>query len=282
MRLIFYFGSNRGRSEVVLEAWRQGLGRFGLQLPVRPEQEYRGVEADVAIMYGLWGNNRRALHEYAAAGAKAVLCDLGYWGRLDGGKPFGFHRLAVNAEHATAYFQRIPKPADRWRYFNVETRPFGRRGHHVVLAGMSSKAAWVYDLRAQAWETSAVQTLRKATARPIWYRPKPSWREATPIAGTMWAHDKAPIDKALDNCHALVTHHGNAALDALIAGVPVFCEHGIARPLALDDLGSIETPHYPDPAARDQLLRDAAYTQYKVSEIAEGKAWRYLNDEGLI
>lgn len=285
MKLIFYFGSNRLRSDVVLAAWTKGLARFGLTLPVKPEHRYAGVEADVAIMYGLWGNNRQALKDYAAAGRTAVLVDLGYWGRLDGGKLFGFHRLSVNATHPTAYVQRVKHPADRWAYFNrvvKPPRPAMQRGQAILLCGMSSKAAWVYGLGAEEWEKAAVKCLRVHSDREICYRPKPSWKEAEPIAGTTWAFDKGPLERALETSWAVVTHHGNASLDALLEGVPALCADGPASLLCSQGFEAIEVPRQPDAVDVEQLCRDVAYTQYKVDEIAEGKAWRYLLEEGLV
>jgi len=285
MRLIFYFGSNLGRSKIVLQAWRTGLARFGLELPMKMETEYAGPEADIALMYGLWGANRRALEDYPAAGRKAMLCDLGYWGRAEDGKPLGFHRLAVNGRHATPYFQNTRHPRDRFDHFGLTLQPFRRAGSHILLCGMSGKAAGVYGYRPEQWEREAVATLRRYTKREIRYRPKPSWKEAQPIDGATWAPagpGRMIDERSFADCWAVVTHHGNTSLDALIAGVPAFCEHGLAEPLSCQNLASIESPLYPDEAARDQLMWDAAYTQWKVSEIASGAAWDYLKTEGLI
>ena len=281
MKAIFYRASTR-RARVQHEAWQAGLAKHGLELPSRKEEDYSGVEADVAIFYGLQGNLRRVMAEYAAAGKTAVFVDLGFWGRVEDDKVLGFHRLAVNAKHATGYFQKIKHPADRWSYFGRACKPFTRSGRHVLLCGMSAKASWVYEMGPEEWERRAAKTLRETTLRPILYRPKPSWRDASPIKGTSFMYTKDDIRDMLVNCWAVATHHGNTALDALIEGVPAFCEDGLASALCPADLKGIEAPHFPDEAAREQLLCDAAYTQYKVNEIAEGKAWAYLRDEGLV
>ena len=285
MKLIFYFGSNFGRSKIVLAAWRQCFARLGLVLPMKMETEYRGIEADICLMYGLWGNNRRALEDYPAAGRKAILCDLGYWGRLEDGKSFGYHRLALDGRHATPYFQRTRHPRDRFEHFGLELRPFRRDGSHILLCGMSGKAAGVYGYRPEQWEREAVATLRQHTKREIRYRPKPSWKDAQPIDGATWApagRERMIDERSFADCWAVVTHHGNTSLDALIAGVPAFCEHGLAEPLSCQNLASIESPLYPDEAERDQLLWDAAYSQFKISEISDGTAWAHLRNEGLI
>ena len=284
MKVIFYVNHN-GRARAICEAVQAGLARHGQAVTVRNSAEFRAPEADVAIFYGLWGPLREIQRAYPAAGRASVLIDLGYWGRVEGGKLAGYHKIAVNARHATAYFQRVRHRADRFEHFGLRPQPFARRGGHILLCGMSRKAAWVYGLDAEAWERQAVATLRQHTQREIRYRPKPSWREAQPLDGASWApagKDLLLGERSFADCWAVVTHHGNTALDALVAGVPVFCEDGLASVMARHDLAQIESPLYPDEAARDQLLYDAAYTQFTVAEIADGTAWVHLKKEGLL
>ena len=281
MNVTFYLNQN-GRARHVCDAVVAGCRRHGVEVRVRNVTEYRQPVADVALFYGLWPPLKKLREDYAGAGRKAVLIDLGYWGRIDGGKLAGFHRFSVNGLHATAYFQRVQHSRERFQRFGVALKPFSRRGEHILLCGMSEKAAWVYGLAPEEWERQAVETLRQHTQRLIHYRPKQSWKHATPIPGTTWAPSAAPIQRALENCWAVVTHHGNSALDALAHGVPVFTTDGLASALASADLAAIETPAYPDERQRDQLLYDAAWTQWKMNEIAAGDAWAYLKGEALI
>jgi len=286
VKIVFYLNHN-GRAKVIHDAVLQGLARHGRQVTTRHPADFRksGVEADIAIFYGLWDELREIQRAYPKAGRTSILIDLGYWGRIEGGKLAGYHRVSVNALHATGYFQRVKHPPDRFLRFGLEPRAFRRGGAHVLLCGMSGKAAWVYGLRPEQWERDAVEKLRfhSRVPREIRYRPKQSWKEASPIAGAVFAPDKQLLGMdQLNDCWALVTHHGNAALDALLAGVPVFCEEGLASVLAERDLARINTPRYPSEAERDQLLFDAAWTQWKVSEIAAGEMWNYLAAESLI
>lgn len=268
---------------MISAAVHEGLGRLGYSIAEVHESEYRGVEADVAVFYGLWGNLRRIQQEYVAASAKSVLIDLGYWGRIwRGDKLAGHHRIAVNARHATAYFQNVRHSPERFRRLGIEPKPFRRNGDHVLLCGMSGKAAWVYGLGPQDWEREAIGRLRANTARAIRYRPKDSFKQATPLDGAAFHPERVDIAAHLAGAWAVVTHHGNAALDALVAGGPVFCEEGLASVLAKPQLEEIESPFYPDEGARDQLLYDAAWTQWRPAEMADGSAFRHLFEEGLI
>jgi hypothetical protein len=281
VNVTFYRGESR-RSAIVCDAVIEGCRKHGVKVATLHEREYTRPDADVAVFYGLAGNLKRLQREYSEAG-KAVFLDLGYWGRDEKGGVAGSHRVSVNGLHATAYFQRKRHSPDRFRKFGIRTHPFSRSGDRVVLCGMSAKAAWVYDYEPEAWECKAVQTLRGCTKRHIQYRPKPSWPDAKPIPGASWTKPFIlSIDKALGGAWACVTHHSNAALDALIAGVPAFCEEGLASPLSQLELSEIDRPFYPDEGDRDQLLYDAAHTQYTISELADGTMWRYLRDEGLI
>lgn len=135
-------------------------------------------------------------------------------------------------------------------------------------------------MKAEEWERNAVAALRKVTDRKIVYRPKPSWTGAKPIEGTSFSPRSESLNDVLRDCHAVVTHHSNTAVDALVAGVPVFCLEGVASPLALDDLASIENPVTPD--GREQWAADVAWTQFSVKEMQCGLAWRHLKDEGVV
>jgi hypothetical protein len=108
----------------------------------------------------------------------------------------------------------------------------------------------------------------RLTDRPIVYRPKPNGIGARPIDGTVWG--KGPLlAEALVGCHAVVAHHSNAAVDALLAGVPCVCPDGVASLLRAPDLTEIEQPPMPD--GREQWAYDLAWTQWSVEEIERGR-----------
>lgn len=240
--------------------------------------EYREPDTDVAIFYGF---NRELLDGYRLAGKKAIYADLGYWQREG---TTGHHKLGINSRHPNNYFQNRKHAPDRWKRLNVTIDPWRKGGGAIVVAGMSGKGSNAEGLRAEEWEKFAVAELRKHTARPIIYRPKPNWVGSRAITGAetqrgdSQGRDVAGVLRS--GIHAVVTHHSNVAVDALLAGVPVFCLDGIAATLGLSDLAKIENPIKPD--GREQWAWDAAYTQWSLSELSHGAAWRHLKDEGLV
>jgi hypothetical protein len=236
-------------------------------------------EFDVAIFYGLAGGCGQMLADYRHRGARAIYVDLGYWGRRKLSRWDGHHKFALNSRHPTAYFQDRPKSASRFSQFRVPIRPWRASGRHILLIGMSAKAAAAEGYRPEEYERETVEQLRRFTDRPIVYRPKPNWAEARPIEGTIFG--KGPdLAQALVDCHAVVAHHSNAAVDALLAGVPCLCPDGVASVLSGHDLAQIESP--PTPDGREQWAADLAWTQWSVEEIERGDAYRYLLEEGLL
>ena len=235
---------------------------------------FEEVCGDVGVAYG-WG--RPALFDaYRGAGGHFVYLDLGWWGR----KPKtdvlgGFHKVSVDAREPTAYF-RGNFATDRFAHHGLTAAPWRADGRHVLLAGMSAKSAKTRGFRPQEWEMATIEAIRSATGRPIMYRPKPSWAEATPIPGTIYSFPDTELALALCDCWAVVTLHSNVAVDALLAGVPVTVAEGVARDFSTP-LVQIETPRRPE--GRDQLLADIAYAQWLPSEMADGSCWRHLLKE---
>lgn len=277
MSIAFYAASNR-RSRVLCNAFAQGLARHGLNLSVFHADTYSGIQADVAVFYGLAGNLKQLMRDYLAEGKTTIFFDLGFWGRHDAGRYDGYHRVVVNGLHTKLMDKQYSRT--RLEKFGIQVFPRAPIGDCIILAGQSAKAAWVYDLQPEEWERNAIRDLQKRSTRPIYYHPKGSWRDAKPIEGTIYWPD--PIDKLLDRAWALVTHHSNSSLAALAKGVPVFMADGIAKRCAIENLDGIEYPRRHDVPEIENLLAGAAWWQWQVSEISKGGLWEFLRSEGCV
>jgi hypothetical protein len=258
-------------------AMYQGIRACGDRSYLIPEDQYRGPQFPLAVFYGYTPTLRGIMADYVKAGLKAVYIDLGYWHR-EGMR--GYHKLSINARHPTHYFQRVKHKHDRAQSLGVVPMRWREVGQHILLAGMGDKAANVEGRAVESWEREAIEVLRRVTGRKIIYRPKPSWLQARPIPGTLYSPKDQSLESVLHNCHAVVTHHSNVAVDGLVAGVPAFCWHGVAAPMSCQDLKLIENPMLP--GDRAQWIADIAYTQWSVDEMQQGRAWRHLKDEDLI
>lgn len=282
MKVSIYSYPNSRRSHAIAQAMATGVSLEGDKPSMINGVDYREPVGDVAVFYGLI---KHVMKGYEEAGRKYVYVDLGYWGRHEGGRRHGYHKVSVNSRHPTAYFQKIPKKPDRFNRFRIKVHPWRERSKNgfIMLAGMSKKAAEAEGFAAEEWETKAVEAIRKVSNRRIVYRPKPNWPDFRHLEGTSVERGSdAPGDVCnfLKDCHAVVTHHSNVAVDALLFGVPTFVCGGAASPLSSRHLSGIEEPVRLD--GREQWAADLAYTQWSVAEMIEGKAWQYLKDEGLV
>lgn len=268
------------RARTVCKAMMQGIARVGDDPILIKEEFYNGPDYDVAVFYGLHGKLRSAFSDFKRNGRKAVYIDLGYWGRRDGGRYQGYHKFSVNSRHPTLYFQRHKHSQIRLQRHDIEPKKWRKDGRHILVAGMGAKAAEVEGFLPEQWEQSAIATLRQHTDRPIVYRPKPSWNSAKEIEGTIFSSRNESLSTVLKDCWAVVTHHSNVGVDALIEGVPVFTDEGVALPLGLSDLTKIEEPVYSD--SRLEWASDVSYTQWNVQEMRDGHVWRHLKYEGIV
>ena len=149
---------------------------------------------------------------------------------------------------------------------------------------MSDKSARVNSYRAEEYERKVIQKLKSITDRPIIYRPKPSWGGARPIDGVIYSSPAQKLSEVLPKCWAVVTHHSNVAIDALVSGVPVFVgdKDCAAGQLAKVDLNEIENPYYPSQEERLKLLNNLAFCQWMPVEMRRGLPWRYFKEIGVL
>lgn len=283
--IVIYRQPINRRSAIVCDAMLAGIRHAG-DHAVTMVQAAQYVEPihDVAVFYGLQGRLTGAMADYSRdPNRRAVYIDLGYFGRRDGGKLLGFHKISVDARHPTAYFQNRRHRDARIKQFRLDVRPWREptQTGHIVLAGMGPKGASAEGHSPGHWEREAVKLIRRHSKREILYRPKPNWPGAQAIEGTTFTKpDSVPLADHLRGAHAIVSHHSNANVEAIVAGIPSFTLGGIATVMGLDDLTKIETPIMPE--GREQWLNDLAYCQWNISEMAAGLPWLHMKAEGLI
>lgn len=264
------------RSGVVCDAVCRGLMAAGYNTAMHCEDQYSQPTAKVAAFYGFVGNLPRIIREYP----KAVFVDLGYWGRRGEGRFTGYNKIAVNDRHPTAYFRTERPDFSRVRKQGVSIEPYRKGGDKIIVAGMSAKAAMTCGFKPGEWERRTVETLQKHTDRPIVFRPKPTCKFSRMIPGTEWQDPTIPLEVGLKDAFALVTRHSNAAVEALLHGVPVFVEDGVALGMGQSDLSLIECPYYPDD--RNEWAADIAWTHWTLDELSTAEPWDHLKSRGVL
>jgi hypothetical protein len=272
------------RSIRVCRDIEEGLRWVGMAPFLVSSDMYEGPVGDAAVFYGVGGKLWGIMQDYKRLNLPAMFFDLGYWSRKVPTRWEGFYRLSIWERHPNSYYRKESHDTSRWERSGLKLKPLRKKDDGViVIAGMGDKAAGVYGLRGGEYEERVVRRLKELTDRPIVYRPKPSWKEAKPIDGTEFSTKYHSFDELLDRAWAVVTHHSNAAVDAIIAGVPVFCtDDGVGMDIGHTDIDLIETPHIPTERERLEWLSNVSYAQWHSDEIKRGLYWKHLYGEGLV
>lgn len=149
---------------------------------------------------------------------------------------------------------------DRFAALDIVIQPWRTGGRHVLVCPPTPIWSTLIGLDDGRWVRDTVAALKAATDRPIRIRRKPRKRSGDVPA--------VPFAEDLKNCWAVVTHSTKAAVEALMAGVPVFCTAPCAASrLALADLAEIERPFRPN---RWDWACGLAANQWTIEEMRRG------------
>jgi hypothetical protein len=233
------------KSRRVMEAFAQGCG--GRVIETLPPDDGAPVV--------LWGQRwliERAMPAVLRSGRDFWLIDNGFHLASRNGLP-GYHRVTYRglapALLPDADRCRLPVTFSAWR----------ESGGHIVIALPGEYFGRAFGLNMPRWSRAIHARVHALTRRAIVVRDK--------SAGY-------PIARDLRGAWALVTHSSNAAIDAALAGVPVFCEPTCAAApvgnLALADLEQPATP------AREGWWASLMAQQFTQDEMRSGLAWAML------
>ena len=275
MRVSVNVLSRNGNATSTCSALAKGISRSGDTAIIRTERDNDMSGFNAAVLWGYVTPCQDIVKRCRTMGIPFVFIDLGYWKR----DKDGYFKVTLNERHPHLYLMKHKMHDDRFKRLDLEIKPWRKPSDgHILIAGMSGKAAWSYKLGAQEYERDVAAQLSKLTKRRLVYRPKPNWVEAQKIANTSFDRT-TPLDKALSGAHCVVTHHSNVGCDAIIAGVPVISKIGAASVLQPYDLGMIERLQCD--GDRQQWANNVAYCQWTLKEMASGECWNHLKAIGL-
>lgn len=231
---------------------------------VEVTQAYRG-SGEWLVMFGV-GAEPHAVARAAqvARGARAVLFDLGYFGRRKG--PDGFLRVSIDRDHPQHLLDRAPDDGGaRWAEHGIALREEADPAGPIILIGLGAKSR-VY-LEAEDWELNKLAELeRRFPGRRIIHRPKPG-QEFRRLKCER--DETTAIDLLLRGASLVVARHSNVAAEAVVAGVPFEAEDGAAAWLNGREYSL---------ANRREFLHRVAWFQWRAAEAAQ--AWQFL--KGLV
>lgn len=276
--MICFYASDKPRERELADAVLAGARAHGVDGFVKPLTEKIEIEpCTVACMVGV--KSVELFRAVELAGILPVYFDKGYIrSRRADARTWEFWRVSVGAHHPTqTTLMRHKKPGDRFAALGLDVQPWRRNGLQVVFAGSSAKYHDFYGISEPTrFARKVIRGIAAVSDRPIIYRPKPSWRDAVPIAGAHYSAGGEGIGAALANAHCLVTHGSNACFEAALLGIPsIILGDAVARPISSTDLDALEAPAL---GKRDQWLANLAYHQWTLDEFRSGEAWATMGE----
>lgn len=271
MRVVFHHSDKRREIDLA-HAWRRGVEAHGDECHLRPlgiAPPPRG-HFDLACMIGVKSVDLWNSCDWAD---RRLMIDKGYSRHKIAGGAWEYWRISLDAHHPTrTTLMRIAMPSQRARSFGWANPAGWHSGKAIVLAGSSEKYHRFYGLpHPTDYARRLVAMLRDLCDRPIIYRPKPSWRDARPIDGTIYSPGKQPLGEILAGAHCLISHGSNAGVEATLTGTPtITLGDGVAAAIGATSLLQINDLPRPD---RAQWFANLAYHQWTENEIAAGEAW---------
>lgn len=162
------------------------------------------------------------------------------------------------------------------KYFpNVSVQPWKeKRGEHILLIPPTDSVNYVFGTH--NWQHHAELEIKKHTDRPIKIREKESKLILNPdgsIKGWTKLHYSTTLAQDLNNAHCVVAYNSNVAVDAAIAGIPVFTSDNCAAYPISNAIKDIEDPYFKQ---RDQWVWSLANSQFTRREMINGNAFEYL------
>lgn len=236
----------------VLEAMAKGAGA-----DMVPADGFALDRTRTCILGGLQHGAYELMQKVLETGFRRyVFVDGAYF---DGGRAAHRHRFRVVPG---AYLQNWTEAAtpERFEALPVEIQPWKPEGRWIVVCPPSSPETESLWEASRGWLGRTLATLGKHTDRPIKVRRK---------------GDPETVAQAMADAYAVVTFQSNIAVDAVLAGVPVFVDPiNAAAPVGETDFAKIETPVRPD---REPWAWSLAWGQFTIGEMESGFCWRHVS-----
>ena len=215
-------------------------------------------------------------------------------------------RVALYSPMNNGNFLSENSPPDRWermkKIWNIRYDPWRKSNpNDPILFVLQPSDNWsMNELDPIEWFKSVYDKIRPLTKRKFIVRPHPNHVAAMEkrlgefpkdnveviigqkfFTGDEKKYYRFDFQKAITNCHAVITHNSTASIDSCVRGIPTFVTSDLAIcwPVAIKDLTKIQSPEYPD---RTQWLYDLGYKLWSENEIRDGTVFkRYKTKLGL-
>ena len=177
------------------------------------------------------------------------------------------------------------RSSDRWdQYFGnsniIEPWRLGK-GKNILVLPPSQATQYLFP-KSKLWLDQTVRTIKRYTDKPIIIREKPTQQIISAnnqiLKRLNFAHAKT-IEQELEDAYAVVTYNSGVTVNALLKGIPVFCDqNNAAAPLSfkMEEMGTYILKD------RQPWLHQLVYHQFLTREMLNGKIWLDLIPDGKI
>ncbi len=213
-------------------------------------------DAQGSVFYGVDQTNIKHWQRVSRSGEPYWYCDNSWFDKTRG----THFRIGRNRVQHDGQGQ---SNGERFKALALEIRPWRADGEHIVICPQSDSFMREVAEYPGDWLSDVVRTMALVSNRRFAVR--------------NWDRDKltlqATLARDLVGAWMLVTYSSTAAIQALLAGIPVSAIGGAARWAGTDPLG-IEAPFYPED--RERFFGVLADNQFTINEMRDGSAWQLL------
>ncbi len=230
---------------------------------LKPLMRYHDPKG-IPTMWGLAMHNYQHAQQLSNQKQPWIFCDMPYWGRwnplkqaVDPGAEY-YWRICYSDIHVTGIVPNLPQ--HRIQHINI--KPWKKTQGDYILVAPSSNTVNAF-IGESTWEQKTVAWLKTKTDMPIKVRHKP---RKGGRSGPAYAD--VPLADDLKNADCVVTSCSMVSIDAVIEGIPVYCNAKCpAMPVAqtIDKFGQ---PVFSE--QRLDWLTTLSWHQYTQQEIEEG------------
>ena len=272
MKFSLFTDNGALNSKPVFEAFAQGCAQQGHDVV------YNSMNADVAVIWSiLWHGrmsaNKKVWEEFKSKGKPIIVLEVGALHRNV------MWKIGVNGINADAVFGPTENDSSRADQLGLKLTPWtdNQDGHILICTQHDKSEQWNKMPSISNWVLEVIEHIRSQTDKRIVVRPHPRCK----LSGIQHEFENVILQKPqhipntyddfdldLTNTYAVVNWSSNPAIQAVMAGVPVYVSkhslsYGVGNPIYSD----YNNPLKPD---RQQWLNDLAYTEWSVPEISQG------------
>jgi hypothetical protein len=235
----------------------------------------KGLPEEDLIMYGILAGSGEIYKRCEEANKDFYYMDHGYFGNAHDAP----HWLRITKNgHTQTTLKNVPQ-TDMKKILK-ENLNRGIKQERIYCFFLPPLLSVIF-LMLLDWIADTLKTLSNTTDRYVDIREKPynpnisTDQYGATVKVDRPTEQKGPIDWS--QYHAVITFNSNTMIEALHNGVPVFCgtRASAALPISETDFTKIETPKYGD---RMALFASLAYSNFTMAEMANGTAWKILNE----